>query len=258
MRRLRGAARAERLESTRGQEACRVSTAIDLGAGDLVSDSQAGVVMDLIAGAKVGSLLKRVAEITLGEEDGYGSNGGISADFVWDARVLPWVDDAEERLRLAMGAALGFKTAGAEECCGRLCSAWARLPRGFGGGAGAGFEAGVAGDFCGSAAGWKRPGETAGLERRAARWGVPGIPVDAGDAVAFTGWRRSRWDRTRGGDGPVLIECVEVRVGGKGGAPVDPVVQMKDFLLGRKSLHGGMAEERGRPSCARRIAALSK
>ncbi len=39
-----------RLDSTRGQEACRVSTAIDLVAGDLVSDSQVGVVMDLLAG----------------------------------------------------------------------------------------------------------------------------------------------------------------------------------------------------------------
>src|ERR1700732_5229499 len=51
-----------RLESTRGQEACRVSMAIDLGPGDLVSDSQVGVVMDLIAGAKASSLLKRLAE----------------------------------------------------------------------------------------------------------------------------------------------------------------------------------------------------
>ena len=57
-----------RLDSTRGQEACRVSTAIDLGPGDLVSDSQVGVVMDLLAGAKVDSLLKRVAELAFGEE----------------------------------------------------------------------------------------------------------------------------------------------------------------------------------------------
>ena len=47
-----------RLDSIRGQEACRVSTAIDLLPGDLVSDSQAGVVMNLILGADAGSLLK--------------------------------------------------------------------------------------------------------------------------------------------------------------------------------------------------------
>src|SRR5260370_1919492 len=57
-----------RLDSIRRQEACRVSTAIDLEPGDLVSDSQAGVVMDLLAGAKVNSLLKRVAELHSGKK----------------------------------------------------------------------------------------------------------------------------------------------------------------------------------------------
>ena len=57
-----------RLESTRGQEACRVSTAIDLGAGDLVSDSQVGVVMDLIAGAKAGSLFRTCGSDTAREK----------------------------------------------------------------------------------------------------------------------------------------------------------------------------------------------
>ena len=52
-----GRSKGKRLESIRGQEACRVSTAVDLGPGDLVSDSHAGVVMDLLAGAKVSSLL---------------------------------------------------------------------------------------------------------------------------------------------------------------------------------------------------------
>jgi TPP-dependent pyruvate/acetoin dehydrogenase alpha subunit len=33
----------------------------------------------------------------------------------------------------------------------------------------------------------------------------------------------------------VLIECVEFRVEGKGvKAPIDPLIQMRDFLLGRK------------------------
>ena len=65
----RSARRARRrLDSTRGQEACRVSTAIDLVPGDLVSDSQVGVVMELLAGAKVNSLLKRVAELHSGKK----------------------------------------------------------------------------------------------------------------------------------------------------------------------------------------------
>jgi acetoin:2,6-dichlorophenolindophenol oxidoreductase subunit alpha len=37
----------------------------------------------------------------------------------------------------------------------------------------------------------------------------------------------------RAGDGPVLVECVAFPVRRKGSA-VDPLVQMREFLLGRK------------------------
>jgi acetoin:2,6-dichlorophenolindophenol oxidoreductase subunit alpha len=73
------------------------------------------------------------------------------------------------------------------------------------------------------------------VSAKTARWGVPGIPVDSGDAVALYRVAQESLGRTRGGDGPVLIECVELRVGGKSaGASVDPLVQMKEFLLSRK------------------------
>src|SRR5437763_4739568 len=75
------------LFSIRGQEACRVSTAIDLGPGDLVSDSQAGVVMDMLAGAKVSSLLKRVVELRSGKVTKGVKLGGTSG------HLLPWVSD---------------------------------------------------------------------------------------------------------------------------------------------------------------------
>src|ERR1700750_587844 len=84
-----------RLDSIRGQEACRVSTAMDLGPGDLVSDSQVGVAMDLIAGAKVSSLLKRVTELGSGKKSKWVKLGGTSG------RLLPWIDEAGERLRMA-------------------------------------------------------------------------------------------------------------------------------------------------------------
>ncbi|WP_433964940.1 hypothetical protein [Tunturiibacter gelidiferens] len=98
-----------RLGSTRGEEACRVSIALDLLPGDLVSDSQPSVVMDLIAGAQskaqIDSLLRRVAEFHEGKIDGakLAREGAL-------VRVLPWVEDAGDRLRMAMGAALSFKT----------------------------------------------------------------------------------------------------------------------------------------------------
>src|SRR5260370_18724510 len=95
-----------RLDSIGGEEAWRVRTAIDLGPGDLVSDSQAGVVMELLAGARVSSLLKRLAAGGSGKDTRGAKTDGASG------RLLPWIDDAGERLRLSVGAALSVKTLG--------------------------------------------------------------------------------------------------------------------------------------------------
>jgi TPP-dependent pyruvate/acetoin dehydrogenase alpha subunit len=62
----RGRKARQRLDSTSGQEACRVSTAIDLEPGDLVSDAHTGVAMELLAGAPVDSLLQHVAGLASG------------------------------------------------------------------------------------------------------------------------------------------------------------------------------------------------
>ncbi len=95
-----------RLDSTRGQEALRVSTTIDLEPGDLVSDSQRGVVMELLLGEKVNSLLQRADQLCSGKKV-------KETKMAWaSGRLLPWIDDAGERLRLAMGAALSFKALG--------------------------------------------------------------------------------------------------------------------------------------------------
>jgi TPP-dependent pyruvate/acetoin dehydrogenase alpha subunit len=84
-----------------------------------------------------------------------------------------------------------------------------------------------------AAKGEKRNG-VANLSAKTARWGVPGIPVDARDAVALYRVAQESLGRTRGGDGAVLIECMEFRVEGKAGVSADPLVQMKEFLLSRK------------------------
>jgi acetoin:2,6-dichlorophenolindophenol oxidoreductase subunit alpha len=216
-----------KLDSIRGEEACRVSLTIDLGPGDLVSDSQDGVVMELLAGAKIDSLLKRAEEFRSGKKVKTSRLSG---------RVLPWIEDAGERLRMAMGAALSFKTLrqtnvvvayvrGGEVAKG----AWRRslelaaklelpiifviLPRG----------------------GRAKQDEATTLSAKSARWGVPGIPVDADDAVALYRVAQESMGRTRGGDGPVLIECVAQRTKGKDAKrPVDALVQMEGFLLRRK------------------------
>jgi TPP-dependent pyruvate/acetoin dehydrogenase alpha subunit len=239
-----------RVDSIRGQEACRVSTAIDLQPGDLVSDSQVGVVMDLLAGVKVNSLLKRVAELCSGKEIKGAKPGGVSA------RLLPWIDDADERLRLAMGAALSFKT------LGRANVVVAYVRRSETGKSGWRKILGLAGKLelpvifvvLPEMRGNKTNG-TADLSARTARWGVPGIPVDAGDAVALYRVAQESLGRTRGGDGPVLIECVSYSGGGqRGSAPIDPLIQMKQFLLGRKVCTAAWLE-RADKRLRRRIAA---
>jgi acetoin:2,6-dichlorophenolindophenol oxidoreductase subunit alpha len=219
-----------RLDSTRGQEACRVSTAIDLGPGDLMSDSQPGVVMDLLAGVKVNSLLKRLAEFHSGKT----AKGAKATNS--SRRLLPWIEDAGERLRMAMGAALSFKTLGQANVVvayvrhGEMAKgAWRRVL-----GLAGKLELPVIFVVLPVVKGEKRGGVT-NLSAKTARWGVPGIPVDAGDAVALYRVAQESMGRTRGGDGPVLIECVEYREEGKGGsASVDPLIPMEEFLLSRK------------------------
>ncbi len=95
-----------RLDSTRGQEACRVSTAIDLNSGDLVSDSQVSAAMSLLLGAKANPLLRHIAAIASGKKE----RTALSAEAATAPRPLPWIDDASDRLNMALGAALAFKT----------------------------------------------------------------------------------------------------------------------------------------------------
>jgi TPP-dependent pyruvate/acetoin dehydrogenase alpha subunit len=239
-----------RLDSIRGQEACRVSTAIDLGPGDLVSDSQVGVVMDLLAGDKVSSLLTRVAGIHSGKKEKRVKAAGVYGR-------LPWIDDAEERLRMAMGAALSFKALGRANVVVAYVrgdeiakGVWRKLLE-----FASKLELPII--FVILPAGKTRNGAM-NLSGRTARWGVPGIPVDAGDAVALYRAAQESLGRTRGGDGPVLLECVEFRVKGRSGSlPVDPLFQMKRFLLGRKVCTEAWLKGAG-DGLRRRIAASGK
>jgi acetoin:2,6-dichlorophenolindophenol oxidoreductase subunit alpha len=251
-RRAKGLKGRRRLASTHGQEACRVSTAIDLGPGDLVSDSQVGVVMDLLAGEKVSSLLKRVAEIHSGKKENRAKTGA-------SGRLLPWIDYAGERLRLAMGAALSFKTLGRANVVvvyvphGEVArGVWRQML-----GLASKLELPVIFVVLPAVKGEKR-NEAADLSAKTARWGVPGIPVDVADAVALYRVAQESMGRTRGGDGPVLIECIQCLVKGKSaGASVDPVEEMAKFLLGRKVCTTAWLERAGE-RLSRRIAAVKQ
>ncbi|MDQ2835728.1 MAG: thiamine pyrophosphate-dependent enzyme [Acidobacteriota bacterium] len=229
---IKGLKGAKRPRATRGEEACRVSTAIDLGSGDAVSDSHAGVGMELLAGAKVTSLLGRVVQA---KDKGRtkADGGGDSKHGPW---VMPWTEDAGERLKLAMGTALVFRKIGAAKVVAAyVAHADARkgewrgilklasklelpiffvvLPDG---------RRGKKKDF----------GRVA---KRAGSCGVPGMVVDANDAVALYRVAQETLGRARGGGGPVLIECVSVpQESERGEAEADPLDQMRNFLRGRK------------------------
>lgn len=218
-----------RLESTRGEEACRVSTAIGLGAGDLVSDSHDGVAMEHLLGAKIGPLLQRVAKAAARPRP-------VGAENL--VRLLPWIEEVEERLRMAMGAALSFRTLGQTTLVtayvrdGEVSRrSWREILK-----LAARFELPmlfvVLPDESRKR---KRREETGALSGLARVCGVPGIPVDASDAVALYRVAQESIGRARGGGGPVLVECVAYRPAGDLAAKlVDPLEQMMGFLLGRK------------------------
>src|SRR5207249_3520317 len=76
--------------------------------------------------------------------------------------------------------------------------------------------------------------EFATVARITGRSGVPGIPVDACDAVALYRVLQESLGRTRAGDGPVLIECVTWPSTPAHPAPTDPIDHLEQFLLTKK------------------------
>lgn len=220
----RGRKARRRLDSTAGQEACRVSTAIDLEPGDLVSDAHTGVAMD--------SLLRHVAELASGTKKRGASLGGDGV-----ARQLPWIEDVGDRLRMAMGAALAFKTMKqshivvayvrhgdvSNELWRQILSLASTL------------ELPVIFVVLPDGSGKKKKRNGADvLTTKSRSWGVPGIPVDASDAVALYRVAQESIGRTRNNGGPVLVECVTYQLKNEQSSAVDPIVQMKSFLIGRK------------------------
>jgi Pyruvate/2-oxoglutarate dehydrogenase complex, dehydrogenase (E1) component, eukaryotic type, alpha subunit len=211
-----------RISSIRGQEAVRVSTAIELGVEDLISDVAPSAGMGLILGGEPASLLKRFSGSKLPK------TSARAAD-----RLLPVIPDTEERLRVAVGAAAALKA----QRRGGVVVAYTR-----------------AGEI--SNVGWRRVlGPAAKLElpmifvvlpqtRRTQNGGsvtaachatgVPGMSVDVCDAVALYRVTQESLGRTRACDGPVLIECVAWHVEGKRTASDDPLEHLKAFLLERK------------------------
>ena len=173
-------------------------------------------------------------------------------------RHLPWIEDVGDRLRMAMGAALSFKTLKRANVVVAYVREGEVSKRDMAAVAHAGFEAGAA-DYLLWCCSWIEQEKEAQwariLSATARSCGVPGIPVDASDAVALYRVAQEALGRIAWRGGPVLVECVAFPATGKQRtASADPIVQMKGFLLGRKVCSEAWLERAGE-ALRRQIAA---
>jgi TPP-dependent pyruvate/acetoin dehydrogenase alpha subunit len=237
----------QKLNSTHGQEACRVSTAIELATGDLVSDSQPGVVMDHILGARTEEVLKRLASLISREKNIENQAG---------TKQLPWIDDSNDRLWLALGAALSFRTLKKNNLVVAYVSrgeatggSWRRMLK-----LSAHLELPIIFVVLPGTTGKKKATAIRSVSEKARSAGVPGIPVDSSDAVALYRVAQESIGRIRTGGGTVLIDCVTYPINGK--VP-DSVEQMKIFLLGKKASTSAWIEQAG-DSFRKRVSVRNK
>jgi TPP-dependent pyruvate/acetoin dehydrogenase alpha subunit len=227
--RRRAAAKGKRRSAAiRGQEAVRVSTTIDLGPDDLVSDIAVTGGMGMILGGDAASLLRGLS-LAKKRDDQTLRDAGVT-------RLLRPAKDAEERLHLVVGAALALKTQGRRGVLvayanrGEVSPAvWRRVLA-----PAADLELPVIFVVLPRTGGPKRGDEFADLCGVAGKAGVPCMPVDSCDAVALYRVAQESLGRTRGGDGPVLIEAVAWRPEGARGTADDPLQHLEESLLARE------------------------
>jgi len=233
-----------------GLEACLVSTSVDLGPGDLVSDALAGGVVEFLRGAALATVLRP------GRVSRKRGPGKPDAD-CGAAASLPSGPGTAVRLWAAMGAAAGLRAAAAvAKIIAKADGSTAK-------------QAGVAVVYLRSseapaallrkvvtfAAERELPAifvllpptrvrrgdaaKTGGASALALRSGVPGIAVDAHDAVAIYRVAQESIGRARAGGGAALIECIPFVLSGPAGQrkpaedEADPIAGLERHMLQR-------------------------
>jgi len=233
---------------THGLEAALVSTAADLGPGDLVSDALAGGVVDFLRGARLSEVMRK------GKTARPGKSGtrlsGVVAECGRTAR-LPGSADATERIWMALGAAAALKAAAAQARSETKAEGAAD--------ANTGRQAGVvvvyalAGEV--TAKLWKkalrfaaeqelpvvfvalpaaRGVKAGGVSTLAQGCGVPAIAVDTDDAVAIYRVAQESIGHARIGGGAALMECVPLTLEGAAGkvrVTEDTIAGMARYML---------------------------
>lgn len=228
LRLIRGKKSAPALESTSGQEACRVALTQGLGAGDLVMDTQPGGLLGYLLGTDVKEVLVGIIPAK--------DKKTISDTKISTSRLLPFVEDAETRLFAGLGVAILAKqmqrTDGVvifvehNEVSNKV---WRRVLT-----LAAKQELPVIFVVLAKSGKAKIKIALSGLSDRC---GVPGIPVDASDTVALYRVAQESLVRIRAGGGPVLIEGVAfppLQKGKHDGVEHDPAVHLADYLLHRQ------------------------
>ena len=253
---------------TAGLEACLASTSVDLRPDDLVSDSLAGGALDFLRGRTLGQVLRADAR-------GRGAGLRVKADCGTAGR-LPAAARAGERLWAALGAAAGLKVEAA-----RSKNAASTVN----GASESTTQAGVVVAYASPGelgpAAWRKVFEFAVAEllpvvfvllppqRDAAKeaavsplalkCGVPGIAVDAEDAVAIYRVAQESIGRARAGGGAALMECVPFVLEGAGDRRMrgaDAIAGMEAYMLQRGvATRRWMEAEAG--AFARRLGAAS-
>jgi TPP-dependent pyruvate/acetoin dehydrogenase alpha subunit len=232
---------------TLGLEACLVSASVDLGPGDLVSDALAGGVVEFLRGAKLGVVLGR---------DQVSTKRGVTAD-CGAAAPLPATADVAERIWAALGAAAALKaeaaranieSKAADETArqagvvvvfalpGELPAPLWRKALTFA------YEKELPVLFvvlpaAQAKGGNVRAAKMGGVSAMAVRCGVPGIPVDADDAVAIYRVAQESIGHARIGGGTALMECVPFVIEGAAGRrspAADAIVGLQRYLVDRR------------------------
>ena len=264
--RLLGKALAKRRrgDSALELEACLVSTAVDLGPSDLISDALTGGAVDFLRGSAFvwldGTTEQRLRRVTLESAlhtEKSARSGDLKADCGGAVR-LARAAATPERLWAALGAAAALKAQHGQAKTDRNAAAvYVRLgevpPATWRKALAFATEQQLPVLFVVLPAaknGSKTP-PVGAMSALASRHGVPGMAVDACDAVAIYRVAQEALGRIRIGGGAVLMECVPFVLEGKTAA--DAIAGLEQYMLSRGVVNRRWME-REAESCARRIA----
>jgi len=239
---------------TCGLEAALVSTAVDLGPGDLVSDALAGGVVDFLRGTSLKEVLRAgkagASASRRSRKSGTGVRGLVAG--CGTAVRLPGATDAAERMWAALGAAAALKLATAQARSEAQATAKAKAEvkakttdMAAARQATEARQAGVVVVYAlvdeASAGLWKKVllfaaeqelpvvfvvlpararggrAKAGGVSALALGCGVPAIVVDADDAVAIYRVAQESIGHARIGGGAALIECAPFVLEGAAG-----------------------------------------